>query len=168
LLIIEGFSGISGFLGFTNWLVPDTIYMLTWQIVGFGISLMLWLFVIFFTDNNPAAAPGEITGRGSIVFNSARIYFFVTTVIHGFLMVAWIVWRANFGALSPPFTFTNNFGPLVVLFQISLAQFIVLFVALFFFIYDIRNQSTAKAFRTIERANAAVNAKFAEAFSTAH
>lgn len=168
LILIEVIlSGVPGFLGFTNWLIPNSTFMLVVQCFAFGISLLIWILMITCFDKQMSAPTSEIKGRGSIVFGAARIYFFATTVIHAFLMVAWIVWFSRYGDLAPPFNFTNNFGPLVVLFQICLAQFLVLFVALFFFIYDIRNQSSVKAFRQIERANHALNAKFSEAFSTA-
>ena len=167
LMIVEVFlSGVPGFLGFTNWLIPNSTFMLIVQCFAFLVSLLIWILISCF-DQQLSAPASEIKGRGSIVFGAARIYFFATTVIHAFLMVAWIVWVSRYGDLAPPFNFTNNFGPLVVIFQICLAQFLVLFVALFFFIYDIRNQSSVKAFRQIERANHALNAKFSEAFSTA-
>jgi uncharacterized membrane protein len=161
LVFFEGVTGVTGFLGFLTVGEPNTVFMLILQAMAFFVSLVVWIVLVTCLSKAYSAPviksiePGvgvqtEIASRGSSIFRSAGIYFFVTMLIHASLLAAWIVWQAKFGDLSP-LSFSANFGPLVVAMLIYLAQFIMLFVALFFFVYDIRNHSATLTLQSMAR-----------------
>jgi hypothetical protein len=152
LIIFEGVTGVTGFLGFLNISVPSTIFELVFQAMALFVSFIVWVSLVTCFSRSFSApiiksvdpqvgVETEVASRGSSIFRAAGIYFFVTMLLHAFLLTAWIVWQSKFGDLSP-LDFSANFGPLVVAMNIYLAQFLLLFVAFFFFIYDVRNHNT--------------------------
>jgi hypothetical protein len=161
LVFFEGVTGVTGFLGFLNVGVPSPIFMIVLQAMALFVSFIVWAVLVTCLSRAYSAPviksiePGvgvqtEVSSRGSSIFRAAGVYFFVTMLIHASLLAAWIVWQAKFGDLSP-LSFSANFGPLVVAMLIYLAQFIMLFVALFFFVYDIRNHSATLTLQSMAR-----------------
>lgn len=154
LLLIEVvFAGIA-FFGVLDVAFINPATMLWLEIIAFVISLVMWIVVItvfkkYFISRSGIES-AYIEERGGAMFSSASVYFFVVTVMHAIFSVAWVIWQANYGDLSP-LNFTVNLGPFIIARDLLTWQFVALFIALFFFVYDIRHQKQLALARDTNR-----------------
>jgi len=164
LLLIEVvLAGISFFVVLDVFFVDPTTMMVL-ELAAFLVSLILWIIIITCFKKYFIAKPGDaergsvyIEERGGALFSSASVYFFVVTVMHAVFSLAFIIWVVDYGDLSP-LNFVTNSGPFIIARDVFSWQFIALFIALFFFIYDIRHQRQLATARETSRTLAAISA----------
>jgi len=155
LILIEALFAIFGFIGFLDVFVIGSISMLVLQSVAFLISLVMWIIIfrVFGKYMMPATVGGygvDVNERGAAIFRSTCVYFGVTSIIHALFLTAWIIWLCKYGDLHT-LNFVTNFGPFIIKLILLACQFLIFFIALFYFISDIRHQSLTQLFRSLVR-----------------
>jgi hypothetical protein len=155
-IVIELLFAVIGFLGFLDITVIASVTMLILQILAFVVSLVMWIVVIrcfgkYFVPTDSLLGGKDLQERGMSAFRSSSVYFLITAIIHAIFIIAWVSWQTKYGDLAP-LDFKKNFGPFIIKLILLACQFLIFFIALFYFISDIRHQSLSNSMRSLLRA----------------
>ena len=149
-VIVELFLvAVFGFLGVMDVVVVNSVTMLVIHAAALLISLAMWTIVATCLAKQlrpPSSVDSQM--RGAALVSSASVYFLATSITHAVFLAAWIIWVAEYNDLSP-LNFTSNVGPFLIKRDLLLAQFLLVFIAFFYFVHDVRYQSLAAGVHTM-------------------
>jgi len=167
IVLIELTFAIIGFVGFLDVAVINSTLMAWLQGAALLISLVLWILEIrwyakyFLADVDKA----EWEERGSSFHLVSSVYFLIAWLMHAVFLTAWIIWLVRYGDYSP-LHFNVNWGPFIIKLLLLLAQFLMLFIILFFFIYDVRHVRFTRNFRSMGKSLASISSRLSSSGSS--
>lgn len=160
IVLIELSFAVIGFLGFLNRAVISSSAMAWLQGGALVVSFIVWLIEVFWYDKYFVhdTEKAEWEERGSSLHVITTVYFLVAWLMHAIFLLAWIIWIVNYNELSP-LNFVHNIGPFIIKLLILLSQFLMIFIMLFFFIYDVRHVRVTRNVRAMGKSLASISSQ---------